>query len=173
MESKLRIFWRSDCLCSPKRQHLPHIRHSRRRPPQAELLLDSPPADGHHSAAARRCGIRPHMEQVRTPSPLPAARSRSGHSGDVSAPQRRLVRTVARRCDDFRIHSPDVSRHQHQHGHAAVQDACGRHGQRKAERPRLLHTELPVQRRLTCRISRAYHPYSHRNKQSGSGRTGA
>lgn len=38
----------------------------------------------------------------------------------------------------------DVPRPVDQHIHAAVQDARRRHGQREAEGPRLLHTELPV-----------------------------
>lgn len=165
MESQLWIFRRTDCLRPPKRQHLPNLRHTWRRSSFSLLLLDTSAANGHNRTAhCRRCK-RPHLEPSRTSPALPSYRRSHRRHSHVPSTQCRLLWPHRIGSNDIRIRLTDVSRHIHQHGHAAFQDACGRPGQRTPERPCLLHTELSMQRRQPRRIPRANHTDSNRHLQ--------
>ena len=51
-----------------------------------------------------------------------------GSTRHVPASKRRIVWFDSKRCDGFRIGGSYVSRHKHQYGNAAVQNAGRRHG---------------------------------------------
>ncbi len=76
-----------------------------------------------------RYAQRQDMVSLRASHPIPLRRSHSGCTGNVSAAQCRFVRYGCRHGHGLRTYLADVSRHEHQYGHAAVQDACGRHGE--------------------------------------------
>ena len=157
MESELRIFRSPDCLRPPKLSGEPHLLDHRCRPSPAQLLLDSSPSHGISRATHHRLCFRPHMEPLRTPPPLPHRRSSHRNHRHVLPPQRRQSRTLSLRRNHIRPLLPHAPRHLYQHGHAAIQNARRRHGQRETERSGLLHTELPLQRRLIRRLPRAHH----------------
>ena len=96
----------------------------------------------------RRNDERPHLESLRTPSPISYTWSAYRRSSDVSASKRRKFPFHGGKRNPIWHHCFDASRHFHQHGNATLQDACRRHGQREAERSCLFNPKLPLQRRL-------------------------
>ena len=104
---------------------------------------------------------------------LPVSWSHAGRHRDVPAAQRRVVWHGRVHRHDVWIGGVDVSRHLHQHGHAAFQDACGRHGQRETKGKSLFHTELLVQRGVVGGLCLPVFVRLFRHRQHRSQRRGA
>ena len=172
LEPQFRLLRSADCLRSAKLAGEPYILHYRSRPARFELFLDSSPSHGPSRAAHRRLYVRPHMEPLRAPSSLPPCRCAGGHHRDVLPSQRRLARPLHIERHYLRPHHAHASRHLHQHGHAALQNACGRYGERASERQGLLHTVVPLQRRFGCRLCGTLRagmvPEQHRPRRRGA-----
>ena len=168
MEPQFRILRRTDCIRPAEREYLAHLRHTWCRPTQSQLLLDTTTTHGHPRATHHRHAERPYMVSLRQTHTIPLRRRIGSRSRDVPAAQRRLVRHGCERSHGVRPCLADVPRHEHQHGDAAVQDARGRHGQRATEVARLLHTVVPVQRRINRGLPLPLFLHSHRHSQRGA-----
>ena len=167
MEHQLWFFRRTDCIRTAKRQHQPHICYIRRRSAQSELFLDTPSVSGNHRTAHHRFGKRQNLDTLRPAHPLPFCRFSDRGARDVPAAQRRQFRHGSGHGDGLRTGVADVPRYFDQHGHAAFQNAGGRHGKRETEGTGLLHPELPMQCRQPGRLSVPVHLHVYRHQQYG------
>ena len=71
---------------------------------------------------------RQDLVSVRTSNPVFVYWRYRGSTRHVPASKRRIVWFDSKRCDGFRIGGSYVSRHKHQYGNAAIQNAGRRHG---------------------------------------------
>ena len=88
------------------------------------------------------------MDPFWPPHTLSLRGCNGSRTGDVPPAQCRFVRHGGRYGHDFRPNGTHVPRHEHQHGHATLQDAGWRHGERETKGTGLLHTEFPLQCRF-------------------------
>ena len=125
LEYQLRILRSADSIFSPERKHQQNLRHTRSRPSQSELFLDTSSTYGNGGAAS--CGQIQRQDLVppRKAHPLSFPRSSGCSNRDVHAAECRQLRPDHRGCHDFRSDFPHASGYVHQYGHAAFQDARG------------------------------------------------